>query len=253
MFRMIMVALSVGIFLIITIPLQPVFYLLSLTPLRKKSDLLAFRFAQIPLKAVALVSGSRLTVLGLEKIPKNRAVLFVGNHNSYYDIILTYSLMPSLTGYISKDALLKFPSLNVWMLLTHCLFLNRKDIRSGVKMTQNAIKNIENGISMFIFPEGTRNKTGDERNMAPLKDGSFKIAERTLCPIVPVAITGTAKIFEAHAPKVRVTAEDVIIEFGDPIEVADLEPKQRKHMGAILTERILLMLNRHKEMEAQRK
>lgn len=253
MIRLIIFIISMAIFLIFTIPFQPIFWLLSKTPLRKHTDLLCFRFAQVPFRILSMETGARIKIIGMENIPKDRAVLFAGNHNSYFDIILTYSIMPQLTGFISKDAILKFPSLNVWMILNHCLFLNRDDMRSGVKMIQRAAENIQNGISMFIFPEGTRNKTGDELNMAPLKDGSFKIAEKALCPIIPVAITGSRNIYEAHSPKVRITAEDIIIEFCEPIDMALLEPKQRKHMGAQVTETILTKLREHKEILAKEK
>lgn len=245
MIRGILIAATVIIDLVLSIPLIIVVMLLQLTPLREQSRRFTFRVAQKAIAFLKLECGARMKVTGLDRIPKDTAVLYVGNHNSYFDIILTYYLLPDMTGYISKKDLMYVPLLNLWMKMTHCLFLDRKDVKAGLRMINEAIENIRLGSSMFIFPEGTRNKTGDERNLAPMKDGSFKIAERTLCPIVPVAITGTAKLFEEHMPFVK--AGDVTVEFGEPIYPEKFDPKERKHMGGIVSDRILEMIKKEKE------
>ena len=90
------------------------------------------------------------------------------------------------------------------------------------------IDNIKNGISMCIFPEGTRNKTEDL--MLPFKEGSFKMAEKTGCLIVPMAISGSADILEAHFPKVKPV--HVIVEYGKPIDPKSLDKDTRKKIGS---------------------
>ena len=80
-------------------------------------------------------------------------------------------------------------------------------------MLKKAIKHIEDGISIYVCPEGTRNKTDE-----PLLDfhaGTFKIAERTGCTVVPITMVNSEQIFEAHLPKIKA---HVIIEYGKPIE-----------------------------------
>ena len=90
-----------------------------------------------------------------------------------------------------------------------------------------AIDHIRNDdASIFIFPEGTRSRTGE---LAEFKGGSFKIATRTNCPIIPVAISNTAAIFEKHKPFMRKTP--VAITFCDPIELDQLAPEQKKHIA----------------------
>ena len=76
--------------------------------------------------------------------------------------------------------------------------------------------------------------------MLPFKEGSLKIAEKSKCPVVPVAITGTAELLEAHAPWVH--PGDVTIRFGEPFRIADLPEENRKFPGAYTRERILEML-----------
>ena len=87
---------------------------------------------------------------------KCRAVLFIGNHTSYYDIIVTYPLMQRPTGYIAKKEMKKIPFLSWWMYFVNCIFINRDNPRDGLKSVLKAVEMIENGISIFLFPEGTK-------------------------------------------------------------------------------------------------
>ena len=111
----------------------------------------------------------------------------------------------------------------------YCLFLNRSDAREGLKTILTAIEYVKKGISICIFPEGTRND-GEELSMLPFKEGSFKIATKTGCPIVPVSINNSAEIFENHVPALRKT--HVVIEYGKPIYPKDLSKDELKNIGA---------------------
>ena len=110
----------------------------------------------------------------------------------------------------------------------YCLFLDRTNARAGLKTIMTAIEQIKNGISIWIFPEGTRNK-GEELSMLDFKDGAFKISTKTGCAIIPVSINNMADIFEAHMPFVRRT--HVIIEYGKPIYPNELDAETKKHIG----------------------
>lgn len=86
---------------------------------RNKSSL---AFVNFGLRIVQLISGVKLEVHGYENIPKDQAVLFVGNHTSFYDIIVTYPLMKRPTGYIAKKEIKKIPFLSWWMYFVNCIF-----------------------------------------------------------------------------------------------------------------------------------
>jgi len=94
----------------------------------------------------------------------------------------------------------------------YCLFLNRDDVKEGLKTILTGIEQIKNGISMCILPEGTRGTGIDESDMLPFKEGSLKMAEKTGCPIIPMALTGTADIFENHLPWIR--SAHVTLQYG---------------------------------------
>lgn len=83
----------------------------------------------------------------------------------------------------------------------HCLFLDRDNIKEGMKTILTAIEKAKNGISICIFPEGTRNKTSD--TFLPFHEGSFKIAEKAGVPIIPMTIVNSAAVFEDQFPKIK--------------------------------------------------
>ena len=73
----------------------------------------------------------------------------------------------------------KIPFLSTWMKLVNCLFLDRDDMKQGLKMVLDGINKLKSGISICIFPEGTRNKGEDETELMPFKEGSLKMAEKS--------------------------------------------------------------------------
>ena len=195
----------------------------------------AFRF-------IGFISGTKLVILGKENIPADTAVLYVGNHRSYFDIILGYIAVPGITGFIAKKEMNRYPLLRVWMRYIHCLFLDREDIRQGLQTILAGVEKVKSGISIFVFPEGTRNKSDDE--FLPFKAGSLKIAEKSGCPIVPVAINHSDDIFEKHLPKIYKTT--VVIEFGTPIYPATLDKEARKNLSDTVVNTIKAMYEKNR-------
>ncbi len=133
-----------------------------------------------------------------------------------------------MTGYVSKKEMESFPLLSIWMKYLYCLFLDRENARAGLKTILTAIEYVKNGVSICIFPEGTRND-GEELSMLDFKDGAFKIATKTGCAIVPISINNMADMFEAHLPRVKKT--HVVIEYGQPIYPDKLDKDTKKHIG----------------------
>lgn len=226
MIRFLVVAAFVVLFLIFSIPLLIAEWIVGkFNPQAKdKSSLAIVNWA---FRWVIRLSGAKVTALGEENIPSDTAVLYVGNHRSFYDIILTYVRVPRPTGYVAKVEMLKIPLLSNWMKNLHCLFLDRENIKEGLKTILKGVEKVKNGISICIFPEGTRNKTAD--TFLPFHEGSFKIAEKGGVPIIPMTIVNSAAIFEDHFPKIR--GARVIIEYGKPIYIRELDKETKKALG----------------------
>ena len=226
MLRFIIIILYVIVFLILSIPLMLVEWIIGKfnMDLRNRSSLFIINKA---FSVVRFLAGTKVIVLGMENIPTDTAVLYVGNHRSFFDIVIPYTLFTRPTGFVAKQEMTKVPLLSIWMMFVNCLFLDRKNIKKGMKTILNAIENVKSGISMVIFPEGTRNKTAD--SFLPFHAGSFKIAEKGGVPIIPMTMVNTADIFEDHLPKVKKTT--VVIEFGKPVYIDELPAEQKKFLS----------------------
>ena len=227
MIRIIIGVLFLVTYLLLSYLVFPVLWVLEKVN-KKKKDYVSLRIVQWGFRQILKIAGTDITVIGKENIP-DEAVLFVGNHRSYFDILLVYVQCQRLTGFVAKNAIEKVPSLRVWMRYLYCLFLNREDAREGLKTILTAIEYVKKGVSICIFPEGTRNN-GEELSMLPFKEGSFKIATKTGCPIVPISINNSAEIFENHFPALKKT--HVVLEFGKPIYPKQLEKEELKNIGA---------------------
>ena len=246
MIRLILVSVFLILFLIFSIPIMLVERIIKKFN-RSAADISCLRIVQWAFKVILLITGTKLTVIGEDRIPKDQAVLYIPNHQSYFDIVITYSRCPGLTGYISKDFMEKIPLLSNWMKHLYCLFLNRSDMKAGLKMILTGIEYINNGISICIFPEGTRNPHPED-GLLPYKEGSLKMAEKTGCPISTIDITGSQDIWEKHMPFMRKCR--VIVEYGEPIYLNQLEKEQRKFSGAYTKSKIEEMLKNHESMTA---
>lgn len=227
MIRFIFVASSVILFLILFSPVLVAEWIIGKFN-KEKKDYSSLRIVQRAFRYILWLTGVKITVIGEENVP-DEPVLFIGNHRSFFDILLTYSRCKRLTGYIAKKEMERFPLLNNWMRNLYCLFLDRENPKEGLKTILKAIEYIKNGVSICIFPEGTRNK-GEELSMLPFKEGSFKIASKTGCAVVPMSLNNTAEIFENHFPKIKKT--HVILEYGTPIYYKELDKETQKHFGS---------------------
>ena len=236
MIRFIIVAITVIGFLILSIPILLIEWIIGKFSPRTK-EISSLRIVQGVFKFILWEAGTKVTIIGEENVPKDTPVLYIGNHRSYFDIVLTYSRCPIRTGYIAKKEMERYPLLSNWMKYLHCLFLDRKDIKQGLKTILAAIDKIKSGISICIFPEGTRGKTESELELGEFHNGSFKMATKTGCPIIPLSISGSREILEAHFPKIRGT--HVTVTYGKPIIPGELTKEEKKEIGNY-TKNILL-------------
>ena len=245
MIRFILVILTAFLYLILSIPV-----LLVLLLIRKKKpevcDKVSRSLIRWIFRVILFFSGTKITVKDQENIPKDRAVLYIGNHRSYFDILVTYTTVPGSCGFVAKKELSRIPLLKNWMELIHCLFLDRSDIKQGLQMILSGCEEIKSGTSICIFPEGTRNKNTDDLDMLPFHEGSFKIATKAKCPIIPIAINNSADIFEAHFPKIR--PAKVVVEYGRPIYPDELDKETKKHLGEYTQDIIHQMLEKNKPL-----
>ena len=238
--RIIIVAVLIALFADLSIILLPSIWLISKIN-EKTAQKMSQRIVAFIFNCILFLSGVKKDVIGIERIPKDRTVLYAMNHRGFFDVILALATVPGLAAFVSKKEIAKVPGLRLWMRNINCVFLDRENPREGIKAILKGIQNINNGTSMFICPEGTRN-TGEE--LLPFKPGSLKIAEKSGCPVVPVAVTHAEKVFENQKPWLR--PYQMTIEYGEPIYVHELSKETKAELLDHTKERVEEMWRRNR-------
>lgn len=135
----------------------------------------------------------KLYISGVEKVPVNASVMFVGNHRSNYDPIITwYVFRKWKPAFISKASNFKIPIFGRFIRKCCFMSIDREDPRKALPTINRAAKLLESGeVSISVYPEGTRSKSG---KLLPFHNGVFKIAQKAGAPVAVIAISGTEKI-----------------------------------------------------------
>ncbi len=112
MIRMLIVGIFLLLFFILSLPLLGILWIVGKWN-KPAADLASLRIVQWAFKVILFLCGTKLTVIGEENVPTDQPVLYIGNHQSIFDIVVTYSRCPGLTGYISKNSLEHAPILSI--------------------------------------------------------------------------------------------------------------------------------------------
>ena len=132
-------------------------------------------------------------------------------------------------------------------LISTVSFLDRKDIKKGLKtIPSSGIELIKSGISVCIFPEGTRNRNESDLELLEFHEGSFRLATKTDCLIVPIAMNNTVSIFEKQFPKIR--KNHVVLEYCKPFRPSELSKENQKHIGEYTRTQILETLKKNEPL-----
>ncbi|PKK39387.1 1-acyl-sn-glycerol-3-phosphate acyltransferase [Clostridiaceae bacterium JG1575] len=183
---------------------------------------LGYEKAKRHVETILKVTDTRVVVTGKENIP-DEPVLFLGNHQSIFDVLVLLSQTKGPTCFVAKKEISKWPVFSGWIEDMGCLFIDREDIRASLLTIQEAARRIrEEGMDGAIYPEGTRSKSSV---MGEFMKGSFKVAQRAHCPIVPVMIEGSYRVLEEHGLSPHQT---VYLQFLPPIYPDRLTKEEEK-------------------------
>ena len=202
----------------------------------------SWRFVRCFFKGLLWIAGTKIDVKGKEnlaKVPHEQGILFVGNHRSYFDIIALQYVVDRPLGFIAKKEFKKVPLFSWWVADIGSLFLDRSNIRAGLETINEGTVNMGKGLSLGLYPEGTRNHTD---TLLPFKTGGYRMAEKSESPIVLVAMTGMDDIFENnHPPRLKKTR--VTIEFSEAYYPHSMENKERKEFYNSIPGKLQKMLD----------
>jgi len=173
---------------------------------------------------------------GGEKIDTSRAYIYVGNHNSFLDAVAIVICIPQAFSPLGKIEMLKIPVFG-WIYKRLVVMIDRSSRASRDHSVTELRKDLADGQSILIFPEGTMNKS--DKPLNPFYDGAFRLAIETQTPILPFAILNS----KAHLPRTNpllLNPGMIRTVFGEAIEAKglvaeDIEELKRKTFNAILS------------------
>jgi 1-acyl-sn-glycerol-3-phosphate acyltransferase len=176
-------------------------------------------------RLILATTGVKVTVAGLERLTPGRAYVFVSNHQSIYDIPVLFWSLPHQLRIIAKESLGSFPFLGWHLRRTGHMLVDRRRPDS-VAIKEWAGRLTSQGLSLIVFPEGTRSQDG---RVAPFKGGSFHLALETGLPIVPLSIAGSRHVMRKG--RLATYPGHVTLVIHDPIEIAGLSARESKAFG----------------------
>jgi 1-acyl-sn-glycerol-3-phosphate acyltransferase len=220
--------------MILLTPFGLIGFLFSLLGLRKPMSVYFYWICAGWSRFLIKIIGCKVTIRGIENIPRDGGMCFVSNHSSYFDIALLMAYAGRPLGFVAKKELLFIPFLNIWIYMLGGLFIDRKNPRRALKTINAGVTRINKGGAMLIFPEGHRSH-GQE--LLPFHPGSFKLATQSGAVIVPAALKGTREIFEKNY---RVNPAPVGITFCKTVNTAEIAPHDKKQ---VLAQRIYNIIN----------
>jgi 1-acyl-sn-glycerol-3-phosphate acyltransferase len=175
----------------------------------------------------------RIRIFGKERIVRDRSYVIVSNHHSGVDIIVMFKLWIPFK-WVAKRSLFRVPFIGWNMVLNRYIDLDRGKKNSMVGMLDKAAYVLHSGISVMIFPEGTRSRDGNLKNF---KTGAFHLALKAGSPVLPVAINGTAKAIDKKGFLI-LKNKNITATILEPIPFNEIKDKDPKEVAEMVQELI---------------
>jgi 1-acyl-sn-glycerol-3-phosphate acyltransferase len=181
------------------------------------------RYARLWGQVALLANRVKVKVEGMDYLKGGGPYIFMSNHQGSYDIFALLGHLPFQFKWLAKKELFSIPFFGWTMAAAGYISIDREGTRETIEAMNKAAQKIRDGMSVVIFPEGSRSSDG---SIQPFKKGGFTLAIKSKVPIVPIAITGSREIM----PKDRLTATsgEIRIRIDHPIETKHYSLKDRK-------------------------
>jgi 1-acyl-sn-glycerol-3-phosphate acyltransferase len=192
------------------------------------------RITRLWTRAILAIGGVAVKVKGLSQLDPKRQYVFMVNHQSHLDIpVLVQSLRDFQLRWIAKRELLWVPFFGWAMWAAKHITVDRADRFDALGGLRKAKERMKGGISLVVFPEGTRSTDG---HLLPFKRGGLLLAVQTKTPIVPVTISGSSAILPKGDWRIRAGQIEVLV--GAPVAVDDYRPGTLKVLALHLQQLI---------------
>ncbi|MBK5254768.1 MAG: 1-acyl-sn-glycerol-3-phosphate acyltransferase [Vicinamibacteria bacterium] len=179
----------------------------------RRDGAIGFAVARVWAKAILGAAGVQITLEQLAPLPEG-PVVFVSNHVSALDIPILFLALPRPFRIVYKSSLFYVPLLGLFLVAGRHVPIDRSRAFSARRSLGAAARRIRNGVSVALFPEGTR--SGDE-SMGSFKRGSFKLAMEAGAPVVPVSLLGLKDVVRRG----RITPGQVRVKIHEALEIEE--------------------------------
>jgi 1-acyl-sn-glycerol-3-phosphate acyltransferase len=196
-------------------------------------------------RAIVFISGSRVKVVGRQNVSEYQSYIFCCNHQSYFDIYILLGYLPYKVMFISKETVFKVPLIGWAMKALGYIPLDRSNPRKALLSIRCALKQLEKGYSLILFPEGTRSTDG---RVQEFKSGSMRLAFESASSVVPVSIYGSGKIQSKGSMKIK--GQKVALVIGKPMRPWSSTKVERLQFLKQVREKIIENLNTAKDAAA---
>jgi 1-acyl-sn-glycerol-3-phosphate acyltransferase len=193
----------------------------------------SMRFGRAWSRLILKATGVPVRVLHPERLSGDRSFIIAANHESFYDILVLFRVLPMRIAFLAKRNLFRIPILGWSMAAAGFVPVDRGQRDRGTVTIETALKRLGRGSSLIVFPEETRTRTGE---LLPFKAGAALLAIRSGLPILPVGIGGTFRIQRRGG--FTITPSDVVIAVGEPISVEGRSIQDRNEVTAELRARV---------------
>lgn len=179
----------------------------------------------------------KVNVFGIENLPKENGFIMFPNHQGLFDVLMMIeSNERPFTAVIKKEMEKNFFVSRVVKVLK-AQYIDREDIRQSMKVIKQMTNEVKEGRNYVIFAEGTRSKNGNITN--EFKGGSFKSATNAKCPIIPVALVDSYKVFDTNSIK----KQEVSIYYLEPLYYEEYKELKTSEIAELVREKIQNKIN----------
>lgn len=171
------------------------------------------------------VAGTPVTLEGFDQVPRDRPVVYVSNHQSWFDILALAGTIPGTLRFVAKKEMAKIPLLGRAMKAAGHIYIDRQNRAQAFEAYEEVASWIRDGLNTVVFPEGTRSLTG---RLLSFKKGPFVLALAAQVPVVPVYVSNTFQILPKAGLLLR--PQPITIHFGEPIPTAGMTYEDREEL-----------------------
>ncbi len=175
--------------------------------------------------SILKIASIKVEIEGLEKLKPNQPYVFMANHQSTFDIMTCLAVMPGTARFLAKQELFRIPIFAQAMRAVGMIPIDRGNSQKARKSLDEAVQIVKKGVSVIIFPEGTRTRDGNIQNF---KKGGFILAMNGGIPIAPVVLTGAMQIM--HKKDLYMRKGTIRIDFLNPIETNVFNYEKRNEL-----------------------